>query len=86
MVEDMGAEIIGFYAINKAAIEGVKDGFDGNTMPIVIKANDNKLLSKLELDLKLINKNVFIIETEKEMDEKEVKKILTDLKKTISKK
>lgn len=83
-VEEIGSEIVGHYAINKVAIEGIKEDFNGKIVPIVLNTKDSKLIEKLEKDLRRITIRVFLIETKDQISVKDVEKELKNIKKSIS--
>jgi hypothetical protein len=60
-IDKLGGELIGVYAIDKAATQGIKKEYDGNIAPILIKANDKKIVDKLNKDLLSLNRNTFTI-------------------------
>jgi hypothetical protein len=74
--DKLGGELIGVYAIDKAATQGVNKEYDGKIVPILIKANDKKIVDKLNKDLLLLNRNTFTIN----LDEEEVNSSLVENK------
>lgn len=80
---DMGSEIVGHYAIHKASEMGIEEGFDGKIMPVILTTNDTALVELLSDKLKTITNNVFVVATKENVVEKDIEKILTNIKKNI---
>lgn len=80
---DIGSEMVGYYAIQKAAAQGIEEGFAGKIMPVILTTNDLKLIESLEENLKIITNNIFVVEAKEDINEKDLEKTFTKIKKTI---
>lgn len=80
---DIGSEVVGHYAIHHATNQGINEEFSGKVMPIILTTNDLKLIKSLEENLKTITNNVFLIDTDANISEKEIEKTFLNMKKNI---
>jgi hypothetical protein len=81
--EQIGAELVGHYAIQKAAVMGLEEEFAGKIMPVILSTNDTKLIEALSENLKIITNNIFVVETNEKTTAKEIEKTFMNIKKTI---
>lgn len=79
--DQVGGEVVGYYAIDRVAKKAANEGFASKVCPIVIYSEDNELVKELEKDLKReLTGNVFVVTLGTKVD-KNVKEIaLTNVK------
>ena len=80
---DIGSEMVGHYAIHKAANQGIEEEFAGKIMPVILTTDDLKLIESLEENLKVITHNIFVVDTNEDVSEKDIEKTFVKIKKTI---
>ena len=80
---DIGSEVVGYYAIHKAASQGIEEGFAGKIMPVILTTEDMRLIESLEQNLKIITNNIFVVDSKDDISEKDIEKTFIKIKKTI---
>lgn len=83
VVEQIGAEMIGYYTVHSVSKMAVEEKFTGKVVPILIKSDDEQLKQKLSTALQSITKNVFKVETKEDITEKDVEAQLKKIKKLV---
>jgi len=80
--ENIGAEVVGHYAITKASKRAFDDDFTGKVVPIVLSVKDD-LAKDLLKSLESIGMRVFVVTSDKQADKEEVGKKLVSIKKKL---
>ena len=94
--QKVGSEVVALFAIDKVAKQGFEQEFDGKFLPIIMEVSE-ELLENIATDFKKITPNVYVIKAgelkgqsyktlmtscSETVDESEIKKILTQIKKS----
>jgi len=83
VIEQVGPEIIGYFTIHTIAQQAVNEKFAGKAVPIVLHSNDLSAIEKLSEDLKIVTRNVFLIDSKEDVSEKDVEATLKKIKKAV---
>jgi len=59
----VGAEVIGYYSVDKVASQAIESNFEGTVIPIVIHSEDSELIKEFASKFRTLTKNVFVVST-----------------------
>lgn len=83
VVEQIGAEMIGYYTVHLVSRMAIEEKFSGKVVPVLIKTDSQELNNQLLKALKNITKNVFLVDAKEDITEKDVESQLKKIKKLV---
>lgn len=81
--DKVGSELVGIYTVDKVSRLAIEQGYKGQTIPIILHTEDEKLLDTLATSLKNLSPNVFGIPASKKQSAETVEKSLLKVRKQI---